>query len=315
MKNKSFWLWFPPVIIVLLLAGLLFIDPVREYLFAILFDTYLFIKKNIIAILTAFFLIKGKFVIKAFLRKILLLSATGLGKRYMIERVLNHQIKVHFLDHLQDDFKRLLAHVKYNFKNFPPVKKFMTAFAFLGSLGFVGKFMGGMLAVKVFIAKIWSFLLAIFLKVFSAFFYFLTNVVWGSWVAPIVEVVFFSWILNWLEKIPFFNTVIKKLYTLFQYLFGWLESLIAKLMKAPLRRFLKWMVKTMKIAIYKFIGYGRVSLYGRLKERRELNLNAWERVGERRKTRPIQRRTHLSAREKLKQKREKRKVLNKTCFS
>ena len=267
------------------------------------------------AILTAFFLIKGKFVIKAFLRKIILLSATGLGKRYMIEKVLNHQLKVHFVDHLEDDFKKLMKHVKYNFRNFPLVKKVMTAFAFLGSLGFVGKFMGGMLAVKVFIAKIWSFLLAIFLKVFSAFFYFLTNVLWGSWISPIVEVVFFSWILNWLEKLPFFNTAMKKLYALFQYLFGWLESLIAKLMKAPLRRFLKWMVKTMKIAIYKFIGYERVSLYQRLKEKRELHLNAWEKVIERRRTRVIPGRTHLSTREMLKQKREKRKVLNKTYFS
>ena len=315
MKNKSLWLWLVPVIIVLCLAGLLFIDPVRAYLFTIIQDTYLFIKKNIIAILTAFFLIKGKFVIQLFLRKIILLSATGLGKRYMIERVLNHQLKVHFLDHLEDDFKRLIKHVKYNFQNFPLVKKIITVFTFLGSLGFVGKFMGGMLAVKVFIAKVWSFLLGIFLKVFSAFFYFLTNVLWGSWVAPVVEVVFFSWILKWLEKIPLFDRVMKKLYTLFQYLFGWLESLIAKLMKAPLRRFLKWMVKTMKIAIYKFIGYERVSLYQRLKEKRELYLNAWERVKERRKTRSVPGKAHLSAREKIKQKREKRKVLNKTYFS
>jgi len=310
MTNKrSSRLWLVPVVTVLLLSGLLFIDPVREYIADIILDTYLFVKKNLIALLTAFFLIKGKFVIQAFLRKIILLSATGLGKRYMIEKVLNHQIKVHFLDHLEGDIKKLVTHVKYNFKNFPLVKKIMTAFAFLGSLGFVGKFMGGMLAVKVFIAKIWSFLLAVFLKLFSAFFYFLTNVVWGSWISPSIEVVFFSWILKWLEKIPFFNTVMKKLYALFQYLFGWLESLIAKLMKAPLRRFLKWMVKTMKIAIYKFIGYERVSLYQRLQEKREAYFNGWESLQERRRTRVVPRRKHLLAREKLKQKREKRKAL------
>jgi len=309
MNNRPSWFWQALVGFILVLALLLYMDVSREYLFSVARDLYLFVKKNSIAILTAFFLVKGKFVIKVFLRKIILLSATGLGKRYMIERVLNHQIKVHFLDHLQDDFKRLVIHVKYNFRNFPLVKKIMTAFAFLGSLGFVGKFMGGMLAVKVFIAKIWSFLLALFLKVFSAFFYFLTNVVWGSWVAPIVEVVFFSWILNWLEKIPFFKSAITKLYTLFKYLFGWLESLIAKLMKAPLRRFLKWMVKTMKIAIYKFIGYERVSLYQRLKERRELRHNGWEKLREKRRTRLIPRRTHLSLREQLKEKRAKRRAI------
>ena len=309
MTNRPSRFWQALVGFILFAALLLYVDVSREYLFSAATDLYLFIKKNSIAILTAFFLVKGKFVIKLFLRKIILLSATGLGKRYMIERVLNHQIKVHFLDHLQDDFKRLLTHVKYNFKNFPPVKKVMTAFAFLGSLGFVGKFMGGMLAVKVFIAKIWSFLLALFLKLFSAFFYFLTNVVWGSWVAPVIEVVFFGWILKWLEKIPFFNDAMKKLYALFQYLFGWLETLIAKLMKAPLRRFLKWMVRTMKIAIYKFIGYERVSLYERLKEKRKLKRNAYERVQERRRTRVSPRRRRLSEREKLKQKREKRKAL------
>ena len=309
MSSRPSRFWLALVGFVLFMTLLLYVDVSRAYLFRTVSELYLFVKENSIAILTAFFLVKGKFVIKLFLRKIILLSATGLGKRYMIERVLNHQIKVHLLDHLEDDFKRLLTHVKYNFRNFPPVKKVMTGFAFLGSLGFVGKFMGGMLAVKVFIAKIWSFLLALFLKAFSAFFYFLSNVVWGSWIAPVVEVVFFSWILVWLEKIPFFKTFMKKLYDIFHYLFGWIESLIAKMMKAPLRRFLRWMVKTLKIAIYKFIGYERVSLYMRLQEKRKRHFNAWERVEERRRTRTAARRKHLSARERLKQKREKRSAL------
>ena len=308
MRNRSFWLYFLAGSFVVILTILCYVDASRVAIFALLTDVYLFIRKNIITILTAFFLIKGKFVIQLFLRKIILLSATGLGKRYLIERVLNQQIKVHFLDHLRDDFKKLSLHIQYNFQNFPLVKKIMTIFAFLGSLGFVGKFIGGVLAFKVFIAKIWSFLLSIFLKIFSAFFYFVVNVLWGSWLAPIVEVVFFSWILVWLEKIPFFKSTMRKFYRLFQYLFGWLESFIAKLMKAPLRRFLKWMVKTMKIAIYTFIGYERISLYARLQEKREQYFNAWEKIEEQRKIRTAPRRKHLSSREKLKQKREKRKV-------
>lgn len=313
IKKQFSKLWLAPILFLLVLTGLLWVDESRVFIFGFLSDAYLFVKKNILAILTAFFLVKGKFVIQLFLRKIILLSATGLGKRYMIERVLNHEIKVHFLDHMEDDFKKLIAHIKANFKNFPLVKKIMTGFAFLGSLGFVGKFMGGMLAVKVFIAKIWSFLLVIFLKVLSGFFYFVTKVFWGSWLAPIMEVLLFSWLFKWLEKVPFLKTGFQALYRFFAYFLGGIEKLIAKLMKRPLRRFLKWMVKTMKIAIYKFIGYERVSRYKRLKEKRKRSLNAFEKIKEERSARRYKKR-HLSAQQKLKAKREKYKRLSKTGF-
>jgi len=279
----------------------------------ILTDSFLFVKENSIAILTAFFLVKGKFVIKLFIRKIILLSATGLGKRYMIEKVLNHQIKVHFLDHMKDDFKKLSDHIKDNFQNFPLVKKIMTVFVFIGSLGFVGKFMGGMLAVKVFIAKVWSFLLVVFLKLFAALFYFITKILWGNWLAPILEIVLFSWLLTWLEKVPFLKQGLNKIYQLFHYLFGWVEVLIARLMKAPLRRFLKWLVKNMKIAIYKFIGYERVSRFKRLQEERKRNPSSHTELMQKRKERILPR-DYVSARGKLKQKREKRKPLNTIDF-
>jgi len=313
MQNRPLWLWLAPTLFFLILTGLLYVDETRVLIFTFFTDVYLFIKQNILAILTAFFLVKGKFVIKLFMRKIILLSATGLGKRYMIERVLNHQIKVHFMDHLRDDFKRLLEHVKQNFQNFPLVKKIMTVFAFIGSLGFVGKFMGGVLAVKVFIAKIWSFLLVVFLKFFTALFYFISKVLWGSWLAPVLEVLIFSWLLDWLKKIPFLKAGFTKLSKLFNYLFGWVEKLIAELLKRPLRRFLKWLVKAMKIAIYKFIGYERVSLYARLQETRKLHMNAYELVRSKRKSRE-KHKIHRSSWKTLQDKREKRKPLNKINF-
>ena len=302
------WIWLSPLFFLLLMGVLVSIEESREFLFTLFSDSYTFIKKNILAILTAFFLVKGKFVINLFLRKILLLSATGLGKRYMIERVLNHQIKVHFLDHMKDDFRRLGLHIKENFKNFPLVKQVITVFAFIGSLGFVGKFMGGILAVKVFIAKIWSFLLVVFLKLFTGLFYFITKILWGSWVAPILEVLLFSWLFEWLEKVPFLQAGFKKISQLFSYLFGWIEKLIAEVLKRPLRRFLKWLVKTMKIAIYKFIGYERVSLYNRLQESRHLHLNAYELVQYKRKSREREN-IHTSGWKCLKEKRERRKPL------
>ncbi len=308
MFKKIQWIWFSPLFFLLLMTVLFSIEESRIFLLALFSDSYAFIKENIIAILTAFFLVKGKFVINLFLRKVLLLSATGLGKRYMIERVLNQQIKIHFLDHMRDDFRRLGLHVKENFKNFPLIKQIITVLAFIGSLGFVGKFMGGILAVKVFIAKIWSFLLMIFLKLFSSFFYFITKVLWGSWVAPILEVLLFSWFFEWLGKIPLLKTAFSKISQLFRYLFGWIEQLIAKLLQRPLKRFLKWLVKTMKIAIYKFIGYERVSLYKRLQEKRHLHLNAYEMLQHKRKSRE-RNKVYTSAWKELKEKRERKKPL------
>jgi len=314
MKNRSRWFLLAPLLLIIIVTLLFAFEESKIFIIGFLTDTFLFVKKNIIAILTAFFLVKGKFVIKLFIRKIILLSATGLGKRYMIERVLNHQIKVHFLDHMRDDFKRLSKHMKDNFHNFPLVKKIMTVFAFIGSLGFVGKFMGGMLAVKVFIAKVWSFLLAVFLKLFTALFYFITKVLWGNWLAPVLEVVLFSWLLTWLEKVPFLKQGLNKIYQWFHYLFGWVEVLMAKLMKVPMRRFLKWLVKKMKVAIYKFIGYERVSRFTRLKEARKLNPNSHTLLMKKRKERIIQR-EYISAWKRVKKKREQKKPLNKIGFS
>jgi len=102
-----------------------------------------------------------------------LLLATGLRKRYFIEKILTHRLKIHFLDHIKDDLLRLVHYIKKNFRNFPIVKQIIILMAFMSSLGFVGKFMGWMFAVKVFVTKFWSFLLAIFLKTGTAavFFY------------------------------------------------------------------------------------------------------------------------------------------------
>ena len=313
MKNRSLWFWVTPLLFIIIFGLLFAFESSRIFIIGFLTDIFLFVKENIIAILTAFFLIKGKFVIKLFIRKIILLSATGLGKRYMVERVLTHNFKVHFLDHLKDDFRRLSEHVKENFKNFPLVKKIMTVFAFFASLGFVGKFMGGMLALKVFIAKVWSFLLLVFMKLFTVLFYFITKVVWGSWLAPIMEVLLFSWLLTFIEKVPLLKKGLNQIYTLFQYMFGWIESFMAKLLQRPLKKLLKWLIKNLKIAIYTFIGYERVSLFKRLKEDRALNPNSHTKLMQKRKER-IKVNTYLSAREILRQKREKRKPLSMLDF-
>jgi len=306
MKKRPLWFWVVPLVLISSIVVLFSIEESRTFLIALLLRMVIFIKKNILVILAAFFLVKGKFILKLFLKKILFLSATGLGKRYMIERVLTYNFKIHFLDHLNDDIKRLIQHAKKNFHNFPLVKKVVTIFAFIGSLGYVGKFMGGMLALKVFVAKVWSFLLAIFLKVGTAIVYFFTDYLWGSWLAPIIEVVIFSWLLSWMEKVPFLNRGLRKIYAFLLSIFGWMEYYVEKVFHIPLKRVLKWLVKKIQSAIHTFIGYDRVSLFKRLKKTRELNPNRHTKLVQKRKERKVKEKSYISPRDRLKQKRKQR---------
>ena len=155
MKKRIFLWVFPLVLISIIL--LFSIEESRTFIIAFMLRVFLFIKKHLVMIVSAFFLVKGKFILMLFLKKIALLSATGLGKRYLVEKVITHNLKIHFLDDISSDIKRLLVYIKNNFQDFPLVKQIIAGFVFLSSLGFVGKFMGGMLAMKVFIAKFWSF--------------------------------------------------------------------------------------------------------------------------------------------------------------
>jgi hypothetical protein len=273
------------------------IEESRTFIIALGLRVFFFVKKNIIMLVTAFFLVKGKFILMIFLKKIAFLSATGLGKRYLIEKVITHNLKIHFLDGISDDIKRLLAYIKNNFKDFPLVKQIIAGFVFLGSLGFVGKFMGGMLAMKVFIAKFWSFLLAISLKVGTGVMYFFTDYLWGSWLAPLIEVFLFSWIFQWLEKVPFLKKFFVKIYNFFSAFFTWTETYMEKIFHIPVKRFFKYIAKKIKKYIYAFIGYERVSAQKRLKEIRELSPSKQVSLTQRRNEKVNKRKQVLKKRE------------------
>jgi len=308
MMNKRTLLWIG---VIFALIGIILFSVEESYtlLVALVWRIFFFLKKNILTLLAAFFLVKGKFILTMFLKKIALLSATGLGKRYLIEKVINHNLKIHFLDHIADDIKRLLAYVKKNFKDFPIVKQILTGIAFLASLSFVGKFMGGMLAMKVFIAKFWSFILAIVLKFSTGIVYFFTDYLWGSWIAPLVEIFIFSWLLEWLEKIPFLKKYIVKIYGFFISLFEGVELYLEKIFHIPVKRFFKFLAKRIKKRIYAFIGYERVSSWKRLQEIRELDVNSHTKVMLKRKERYEKKRlnVYVSAREKVLEKRRDKK--------
>ena len=296
-----------PILLISIIV-LFSIEESRIFIIDVAVSFFLFIKYNILAILAAFFLVKGKFILILFLKKIVLLSVTGLSKRYVIEKVINHNFKIHFLDHISDDIKRLVVYVKENFKDFPLIKQIIAGFAFLGSLGFVGKFMGGMLAMKVFIAKFWSFLLVIFLKVGTTVVYFFTDYLWGSWIAPIVEVVIFTWLLKWMEKVPFLARGLRKVYVFSIKLFQSIEYVLERVFHIPVKSFLKWLVKKIQNKIYRFIGYSRVSAWKKLKQIRILNPNTHTKLMNKRKEKNQKIvRSSLSSRERLLEKRKVRK--------
>lgn len=305
--NKKIVVW-AVLFIVLLLMVLFSIEESRTIFIALILRVFLFFKNNIVALLAAFFLVNGKFILTVFLKKIAVLSATGLGKRYLIEKVINHNLKIHFFDHIRNDIKRLVLYVKNNFKKFPIVKQVIAVLTFLASLSYVGKFIGGMIAAKVFVAKFWSFLLALFLKSSTAVVYFFTDYLWGSWLAPIIEVFIFSWVLEFLEKIPFVKKYLLKIYTFFMNIVTWFENTTEEVLHIPVKRFFKRLAGYIKEHIYTFIDYRKVSAWWRLQEVRELSPNRHAKLQRKRQERKINKskeRVSLYRRRK-----QKRKNLN-----
>ncbi len=307
MRNRILS-WVLPLVLIGIIV-VFSIEESRTFVLTPAHSLFYFLKENLFALLAAFFLVKGKFVLTLFLKKIALLSATGLGKRYVIEKVITHHFKIHFFDHITEDMKRLVDYVKKNFKNFPLVKQIIAVFAFIGSLGFVGKFMGGMLAMKVFLAKFWSVLLALSLKVGTGIIYFFTDYLWGSWIAPIVEIVIFTWILSWMEKVPFLAKGLRKIYAFFITLFKWMEFFLEKVFHIPVKGFLQWLAKKIQKSIYYFIGYERGSAWKRVKQIRSFRPNSHTKLLAKRQKRIEKRkeRRTLSSYERLLQNREAKK--------
>jgi len=284
MGKRPVWFWLFTAVVII--VGLTFeIKPMHDKVFGWFTEFYFFVKENLLAILAAFFLVKGKFIFKIFLKKILFLSISGLGKRYLIERVFTYHFKIHFLNHIAIDLKRLFDHIKQNFMRFPLIKKSMAGLLFLGSLGYVSKFMGVMLALKVIIAKIWSFLLSIVLKSGSALLYFFTDYIWGSWLAPMIEVVIFSWLFGLLEKVPFLTKSIRWIYRTTLTVFTCFEEAVGNFFHYPIRRSLKWLLKKTRLLIYRFIGYKRVPAYLQLRQLRAFEPNMQKQLQQKREER------------------------------
>jgi hypothetical protein len=255
-------------VLVILIIPLIF-EESRVFIIAIFWRVFFFAKKHIVALFISFFLINGKFIWFLFLKKIAMLGAIGLGKRYVTEKIFIHNFKKHFLIHISDEIRVVKEYIHKNFNKTPILKQIIAGITFITSLGILTKFMGIFLALKVILARMWSMLLAIFLKVGVATAYFFTDYLYNTWIIPIIEILIFSWFLELLERVPVINRLLKKVYKLFISTFREIERILNIFFHIPMRNFFTFLVYKVQYKVRKLVGAKILSSYSKLKDKRE----------------------------------------------
>ncbi len=268
-----------------LIVGSLHIDSARGYLVAVVVGIFFFAKRNLLSFIATFVLVKGKFIWTIFLKKLAVLSATGLGKRYITERVFLYHLQTHLIRPLGREIAYLMRYTTRNFRRLGIVKKLIALFTFLGSLSVVAKTMGVFLAIKVVLGKIWSFLLAFFIKISTAVVYFFTDYIWSSWITPIMEVLVFSWFFSLMQKMPFLGKWVKGLYRFVMRFFLFFEEILERFFHIPIKKLMRALVVKLRRAIRSFAAMRYESLHHRLKLSRTLAPNARQKVLIKRKMR------------------------------
>jgi len=277
------------------------VEVLRTFVVAMGVRAFLFVKHHYLLFVATFILVKGKFVWFLFVKKMAFLFVAGVGKRYVTERVLLHHIKTHLVAPLKNDIAHLIDYISKHFRSFPIAKKIIAIFAFLGSISYVAKTMGVFLALKVILGKIWSFLLALFLKIGSMVAYFFGDYLWNSWITPIVEVVIFSWFFSLLERVPMVGRGLRRLYDFFLRFFLFFEELTEKVFHLPLRRLMRKLVTKIRKAIRKFTNMKHQSYRQKLITSRTFHQNSHKKIIRQRKA--THRTTHQSPYMKMKSKR------------
>ncbi len=229
-----------------------------------------FLKRYFLALLAAFFLVKGKFIWALFVRKVVMMSATELSKRYVMEQIVAHNLKRHFFDHIKEDLSRLARHLAHRFKRFPLAKRLMTVAAFIGSLGIVGKIAGAALFIKVVLARIWSFLLRVTLRIGNLVTLFFVEVLWQGILLPLLELLLLSRLWRLLAHLPGMELLLRllrRLYDLFGRYFG---ALLRRYVQLPLKRLLRRAALRIREMIYAYIGFRKENAWQRLQKLRTL---------------------------------------------
>jgi len=276
LKKNRVLLILLGILIILIIP--LFFEESRILIIAIFWRVFFFAKKHIVTLFISFFLINGKFIWFLFLKKIAMLSAIGLGKRYVTEKIFIHNFKKHFLIHITDEIRVVKEYIQKNFNKTPIIKQIIAGITFIASLGILTKFMGLFLALKVILARMWSMFLALFLKVGTATAYFFTDYLYNTWIIPIIEILIFSWFLEFLEKIPVINKWLKKVYKLFISTFIEIERVLHILFHIPMRKFFTFLVDKVQNKVRKLVGAKILSSYSKLQDKRDSNPNLHKKI-------------------------------------
>lgn len=276
LEKKKFLLILLGVLVIFIIP--LFFEESRTLLIAIFWRVFFFAKKHIVTLFISFFLINGKFIWFLFLKKIAMLSAIGLGKRYVTEKIFIHNFKKHFLIHITDDIIVVKKYIQNNFTKTPIIKQIIAGITFIASLGVLTKFMGLFLAFKVILARMWSMFLAIFLKVGTATAYFFTDYLYNTWIIPIIEILIFSWFLELLERVPIINRWLKKVYKLFISIFTEIEKVLNIVFHIPMKKFFSFLVEKVQYKVRKLVGAKILSSYSKLKDKIDSTPNLHQKI-------------------------------------
>ncbi len=329
LKPKSNKALYIALGVAVLFAIPLLFEQSRTFVVALVVRSFFFVKKHIVSFVVSFFLINGKFIVLAFMKKIALLTTVGLGKRYVTEKIIIYNFKKHFLRHLKDEMAIIKTYFIHLFKRSPIMQKVIALFAFIASLSVVTKFMGLFLAFKVLLARMWSFLLAVFLKIGATTAYFFNDYLWNSFIAPLIEILIFSWLIELLEKIPTFKRWFAKIYDILLVVFKAFESVLERFLHLPIKHLLAILVRKIQRKIRKLTNTQIKSSHQAILQRRANRINLHQIIIKKRKiywqslTQPYtnpsiiqkiarKRNQNISIYQKIKQNKKGKATLNRT---
>jgi hypothetical protein len=129
----------------------------------------------------------------------------------------------------------------------------------------------------------WSFLLALFLKIGTATAYFFSDYLWNSFIAPLIEILIFSWLIELLEKIPTFKRWFAKIYDMLLYIFKAFESVLERFLHIPIKHLLAIVVRKIQRKIRRLTDTQPKSTREEILERRTNRISLHEKIVQKRK--------------------------------
>lgn len=262
--NKKHFIFSSVTLVFAIILIYLFFPKIAEFFIVLAIRIILFLKVHLLPLILGFFLINGKFVLKLFLKKMLLMLPIGLLKRFFIEEVVGKNVKNHYLKELP--LKEFFVHVKSNFLQYTLVKKLIALMTILTTTILSAKYFGWLIFLKTMFAKLWSWLLVLTLTSFKAIGYFFGTYIWNSWLTPLIEILILSWLLSFLEKYQWIKRRLSKVYKWFYKGYIKVDRFLCKTFHIPVRKRLSKYAKTTKTWMYDFMGVTipKQSIYKRI---------------------------------------------------